>query len=216
MTAGLHRDFLDLGLRNSLVHPGEARMLGAPVDLSSDHRRRLRRRRRRRPHLALAELLPQRPAVRRAHPLRAVHQRAHRRHRQPAHQRARRATRSPQDLGPRRTSGSGPPRRPAGRGGRTSSPGWRQRSGPERAAPDRARPCRAAAAGPGSRHATSSIDDRIRLLAGPHGRGRWAAAAGRRPVRRSRSHTAAAAERDRGRARGASTRSSTPSTRPSR
>jgi poly(3-hydroxyalkanoate) synthetase len=35
MTAGLHRDFLDLGLRNSLVHPGEARMLGAPVDLSS-------------------------------------------------------------------------------------------------------------------------------------------------------------------------------------
>ena len=35
MTAGVHRDFLDLGLRNSLVHPGEARMLGAPVDLSS-------------------------------------------------------------------------------------------------------------------------------------------------------------------------------------
>ena len=35
MTAGLHRDFLELGLRNSLVQPGEASMLGAPVDLSS-------------------------------------------------------------------------------------------------------------------------------------------------------------------------------------
>lgn len=35
MTAGLHRDFLDLGLRNPLVRPGDARMLGAPVDLSA-------------------------------------------------------------------------------------------------------------------------------------------------------------------------------------
>ncbi|MEU7812985.1 alpha/beta fold hydrolase [Pseudonocardia sp. NPDC049154] len=35
MTAALHRDLLDLGLRNALVRPGEAHMLGAPVDLSA-------------------------------------------------------------------------------------------------------------------------------------------------------------------------------------
>jgi polyhydroxyalkanoate synthase subunit PhaC len=35
MTAGLHRDFLDLGAANALVHPGEATMLGSPVDLAA-------------------------------------------------------------------------------------------------------------------------------------------------------------------------------------
>ena len=35
MTAALHRDLLDLALRNALVRPGAASMLGAPVDLSS-------------------------------------------------------------------------------------------------------------------------------------------------------------------------------------
>lgn len=34
MTAGLHRDFLDIALRNALVTPGAATMLGTPVDLS--------------------------------------------------------------------------------------------------------------------------------------------------------------------------------------
>jgi poly[(R)-3-hydroxyalkanoate] polymerase subunit PhaC len=33
MTAGLHRDFLRLGASNGLVQPGEATMLGSPVDL---------------------------------------------------------------------------------------------------------------------------------------------------------------------------------------
>jgi polyhydroxyalkanoate synthase len=33
MTAGLHRDFLQLGLSNALVRPGEATMLGSRVDL---------------------------------------------------------------------------------------------------------------------------------------------------------------------------------------
>ena len=33
MPAGLHRDFLELGLANKLVHPGEATALGVPVDL---------------------------------------------------------------------------------------------------------------------------------------------------------------------------------------
>jgi len=33
MTAGLHRDFLQLGVSNALVRPGEATMLGSPVDL---------------------------------------------------------------------------------------------------------------------------------------------------------------------------------------
>jgi polyhydroxyalkanoate synthase len=35
MTAGLHRDFLELGAANALVAPGAATMLGSPVDLSA-------------------------------------------------------------------------------------------------------------------------------------------------------------------------------------
>src|ERR1700728_482590 len=35
MTAGLHRDFLELGAANSLVEPGAATMLGSPVDLAA-------------------------------------------------------------------------------------------------------------------------------------------------------------------------------------
>jgi polyhydroxyalkanoate synthase subunit PhaC len=35
MTAGLHRDFIDIALGNSLTEPGKARMLGTPVDLSA-------------------------------------------------------------------------------------------------------------------------------------------------------------------------------------
>ncbi|MEO3936070.1 alpha/beta fold hydrolase [Dermatophilaceae bacterium Soc4.6] len=33
MTAAMHRDFMDLALRNALVHPDAATMLGTPVDL---------------------------------------------------------------------------------------------------------------------------------------------------------------------------------------
>jgi class II poly(R)-hydroxyalkanoic acid synthase len=35
MTAGLHRDFLELGAANALVEPGAATMLGSPVDLAT-------------------------------------------------------------------------------------------------------------------------------------------------------------------------------------
>ena len=38
MTAGLHRDFLELGAANALVHPGAATMLGSPVDLAAVNR----------------------------------------------------------------------------------------------------------------------------------------------------------------------------------
>jgi polyhydroxyalkanoate synthase subunit PhaC len=34
MTAGLHRDFLRLGVTNALTHPGQLTMLGSPADLS--------------------------------------------------------------------------------------------------------------------------------------------------------------------------------------
>ena len=35
MTAGLHRDFLELGASNGLVRPGEVTILGSPVDLAA-------------------------------------------------------------------------------------------------------------------------------------------------------------------------------------
>ncbi len=35
MTAGLHRDFIDIAVHNSLATPGTASMLGSPVDLSA-------------------------------------------------------------------------------------------------------------------------------------------------------------------------------------
>src|ERR1700744_4676902 len=35
MTAGLHRDFLELGAGNALARPGDATMLGSPVDLKA-------------------------------------------------------------------------------------------------------------------------------------------------------------------------------------
>jgi polyhydroxyalkanoate synthase subunit PhaC len=38
MTAGLHRDFLELGAGNALVQPGAATMLGSPVDLAAVNR----------------------------------------------------------------------------------------------------------------------------------------------------------------------------------
>ena len=38
MTAGLHRDFLELGAGNTLVQPGAASMLGSPVDLAAVNR----------------------------------------------------------------------------------------------------------------------------------------------------------------------------------
>jgi polyhydroxyalkanoate synthase len=38
MTAGLHRDFLELGAANALVSPGAATMLGSPVDLGAVNR----------------------------------------------------------------------------------------------------------------------------------------------------------------------------------
>ncbi|GAA1930505.1 class II poly(R)-hydroxyalkanoic acid synthase [Nocardioides lentus] len=35
MSAGMHRDFMDLAIRNALVEPGASTMLGSPVDLSA-------------------------------------------------------------------------------------------------------------------------------------------------------------------------------------
>ena len=87
MTAGLHRDFLQLGATNALVRPGGVTMLGSPVDLAPGRPRQLPGRRDHRPHLPLAELLPVHPAARRPQPVRAVHQRAHRRDGEPARKR---------------------------------------------------------------------------------------------------------------------------------
>jgi polyhydroxyalkanoate synthase len=35
LPAGLHRDFVQLSLHNSLIHPGHLKALGTPIDLSS-------------------------------------------------------------------------------------------------------------------------------------------------------------------------------------
>jgi polyhydroxyalkanoate synthase len=35
MSAGLHRDFIDIAIGNALTEPGKARMLGTPIDLST-------------------------------------------------------------------------------------------------------------------------------------------------------------------------------------
>ena len=87
MTAGLHRDFLELGAGNTLVQPGTATMLGSPVDLGAVNSGQLHRRRDHRPYLPLAELLPVHPAAGRPTPVHALDQRAHRRDGQSARQR---------------------------------------------------------------------------------------------------------------------------------
>ena len=87
MTAAMHRDFMDLAIRNSLTEPGGAQMLGTDVDLGkvdidsyvvagiADH-------------LCKWESCYQtHPAARRRLEVRAVHQRAHRGDGEPARQR---------------------------------------------------------------------------------------------------------------------------------
>ena len=67
-------------------HAGRGHASSARRSTCRGRRRHLRDGRHRRPHHALAELLPQHPAARRRHPVRAVHQRPHRRPGQPARQ----------------------------------------------------------------------------------------------------------------------------------
>ena len=86
MSAGLHRDFIDIAHRQRADRARQghdARHAGRPVH---GHRRLLRHRRDRRPPLPVAGLLPQHPAARRGQPVRPVHQRAHRLAGQPAGQ----------------------------------------------------------------------------------------------------------------------------------
>ena len=102
MPAGLHRNFIEIAMANALTKPGAVSMLGSPVDLSTiDVDSYL---------VAGAEdhISPWPSAYRATqllggnHPVRAVQQRAHRRHGQPAVQpegdlpaRARQPARSP-------------------------------------------------------------------------------------------------------------------------
>ena len=105
MTARLHADFVDLAMDNKLVSPGSAdgaRHGRGPV---AGRHGRLHRRGHRRPHHPLAELLPQHPTARRREPVHPVHQRPHRRARQPARQPESLATRPARPTRPRRPTG---------------------------------------------------------------------------------------------------------------
>ncbi len=113
MPAGLHHDFVNIGLHNPFLTAGEERILGSPVDLSAGRYRRLHRGRRDRPHHALAQLLRVHAAARRRRALRPFERRPHRGRHQPARQpegalprrRRRRARRA--DLDPRARAGDG-------------------------------------------------------------------------------------------------------------
>jgi len=65
MAAGLHADFVDLAIDNSLATPGALKVLGVPIDPGRDRRRLLRRSRHSRPHHAVAGVLPDHAAARR-------------------------------------------------------------------------------------------------------------------------------------------------------
>ena len=65
LAAGLHRDFIRIGLDNALVEPGRGRGARKPGRPRRGRRRQLRRRRPDRPHHPVGERLPQHAAARR-------------------------------------------------------------------------------------------------------------------------------------------------------
>ena len=71
LAAGLHRDFIHIGLDNSFTQPGRARGARARRSTWQRSTSTLRRRRAQRPHRAVGERVPQRPAVRRQPAVRA-------------------------------------------------------------------------------------------------------------------------------------------------
>ena len=86
LPAALHAGFIRLALANALTVPDAATMLGSPVDLSKVDCRQLRDRGHRRSPVPVAVLLPDHAAARRPGDVRAVDQRAHRFHGEPAGQ----------------------------------------------------------------------------------------------------------------------------------
>jgi polyhydroxyalkanoate synthase subunit PhaC len=87
MPARLHADFVTVAMDNSLTIPAATTVLGGTRRPVAHRGRHLPRRRDRRPPDNLAELLPQHATARRGEPVRAVHERPHRRAGQPAGQR---------------------------------------------------------------------------------------------------------------------------------
>ena len=65
MSAALHRDFVTAALDNALTRPGATTMLGTPVDLGAVTVDTYVVAGQRRPHLPVAQLLPQHSAARR-------------------------------------------------------------------------------------------------------------------------------------------------------
>ena len=86
MTAAMHRDFMDLAISNGLDPGRRDEDAGHGHRPRQDRHRHVRRRRDRRPPVQVGVLLPDDAAVRRGHEVRALHQRPHRRHGQPARQ----------------------------------------------------------------------------------------------------------------------------------
>ena len=106
LAAGLHRDFIQIGLDNSFALRVALEVLGSAGGPGCGRRRHVLRRRRHRPHRPVGERLQGRAAVRREPAVRAVAQRPHPGAGEPAE----RGTGSPVELPRRRRAPAAPER----------------------------------------------------------------------------------------------------------
>ena len=137
MTAAMHRDFMDLAIRNGLTRArrrADARHRPRP---RQGRHRHLRRGRHRRPPVQVGVLLPHHPAARRRHEVRALDQRPHRVDGEPARQPQGELPDRDREPRRRRRSGWPRPRRSRAAGGTTTSAGSPSARGPERNKPRR-------------------------------------------------------------------------------
>ena len=135
MTAGLHRDFVRAALANTLASPGGLTVLGTEVDLAQVDRGQLRGRREWPTTSAPGSPATAAPSCSAARPGSCCPPAGTSRRSSTRRTTRSPATRSATTSPPTRTRGSGGARTERARGGRTTPPGWRQRSGAQVPAP---------------------------------------------------------------------------------